>query len=409
MKSRSLKFIACIMICFLMGISISFTSHAAKSINEKDILWGNGYGNVLQVGDDMYLSLCSGSYEGLIKNTGIIRYNVKTKKVKKLSSVFANGMYYYDGNLYTYNDYAPINKGCMYKINVKTGKQTRILSGVDEFSEIYKDRMYFVTKKGKKYTLYSICLDGTDKRRIVTSSASIRPYFYENELFFYNYNDNVSYVVTLEGKNKRKIVNGRVIGATDDKIIYYCYMTYGADTKYTYYEYDKATQKSEKLSFLKNAYVSYMDGDTLYYSTNENNKSKYYSITTNGKNKKKLSSDEFEKLQFTRTYRKNKKGNKAGYTLGMNSVKNAMYVAIQDDKYYYTQKGKLYVQAMGSKKKRAIKMVPNDDGLATTVVGIVGNNIILEELSGNGPAKTWKRKIVVYNMKSKKSRTVYNQ
>lgn len=406
MKSRSLKYIACIMICFLMGLSIRFTSHAAKSINENDILWGNGRGNVLQVGDDMYLSLCSGSYEGLIKNTGIIRYNVKTKKVKKLSSIFANCMYYYDGNLYAYNDYAPINKGCMYKINVKTGKQKRILSGVDEFSEIYKDRMYFVTKKGKKYTLYSICLDGTDKRRIVTSSASISPYFYENELFFYNYNEKVSYVVTLEGNNKRKIVDGRVIGATDDKIIYY---VYNDEYKSIYYEYDKATQKSKKLSFLKNADVSYMDGDTLYYFTNENYKYKYYSITTKGKDKKRLSSTENEKCQLTRTYRKNKKGNKAGYTWALNSVKNAMYVAIQDDKYYYTQKGKLYVQAMGSKKKRAIKTVPNDDGLATTVVGIVGNNIILEELSGNGPAKTWKRKIVVYNMKSKKSRTVYNQ
>jgi ASC-1-like (ASCH) protein len=86
-----------------------------------------------------------------------------------------------------------------------------------------------------------------------------------------------------------------------------------------------------------------------------------------------------------------------------------MYVAIQNNKLYYTNlKSKLYCENIKTGKKKVLSKVSAN----TTVAGSVGKYLILDEeklVKETTKKQVWKRTVWLYTTSGKKVKTLYSQ
>jgi hypothetical protein len=220
-----------LIMAMLLICSTSIVSNAKEDTTDSDeVIYPEGDANVLQVGDVIYMSMFTGSIEGIIDPTGVIAYNTKTKDVK---TILATGYVdcYYKGYIYCCGRINSKDKqSSYYRINVKTGKYKKLSALKDGYiSEIYKDRLYYIiSKKDESNTLYSCKLDGTDKKKIVSGIylSLIHKNIYKNRIYYSTKkNDKYSfYSCNLSGKGKKKLIsaqNNLYVMSIDDSGIYY--------------------------------------------------------------------------------------------------------------------------------------------------------------------------------------------
>ncbi len=150
-------------------------------------------------------------YRGMIKdgNTfymrtdgGIISYNIRTKKSKKLVKKINSSwgpMLMYNGYIY-YTDTVNDVK-CIYRVDVEGKKAPKLIARNASLGFVYKNRIYYDNNG-----LCSMSLNGANKRRYARSKESSMfgsyVFFYKNR-FFYGDVDK-QYSVDTNCKNKRK-------------------------------------------------------------------------------------------------------------------------------------------------------------------------------------------------------------
>jgi hypothetical protein len=180
----------------------------------------------------------SGSIEYFIKNTGVIAYNTKTKKIKTLVSVGITNLFYYDGYIYgrsiRTNGHGSFS---VYKINIKTGKYKKIITDVDSFDRfdsIYAGRLYYISvdEKTENKTLYSCDVNGKNKIKFDEYEKWMSIDCIADGRLYYNKStgDKIMYYsVKLNGKGKKSITektaenkkeaSGKYIHISNDSVV----------------------------------------------------------------------------------------------------------------------------------------------------------------------------------------------
>jgi hypothetical protein len=213
---------------------------------------GSGQSSYIKVKDTVYFTM----YEESSSTSGLIAYNIKTGKKRKLSNNIATNIEYYKGYIYGCSvKYSKKGNSqyslyySLYRVNVKNGKETKLVSDIASLAEynIFDDKLYVsVDNKKTDYAyIYSLNLDGTNKKKIISKyfisggdgcNFTVR----ENYIIFHKGLDYNIYSYNMTTKKTVKLFNRKLLNEdydyesyySSDKM-YYCYKA-AKTNKYVY-------------------------------------------------------------------------------------------------------------------------------------------------------------------------------
>ncbi len=148
--------------------------------------------------------------------------SVKTtgEDVKKIKTLYTAISKFYIENGYAYYVSNKDNIG-IYKISLETGEETTVtLSNIQDFV-LDKNIIYFTDNVGY---LYSIKIDGTDKKTISTDYSINNIQILKNWIYFYDKNENALCRIKKNGSSKSTVatfVNNETYNITNKQIYYF--------------------------------------------------------------------------------------------------------------------------------------------------------------------------------------------
>jgi hypothetical protein len=258
--------------------------------------------NFIKVNDTVYFSVDSA--KGLTNTiSGLIAYNIKTGKETKLTDKAFENIKYYKGYIYgcDVKTVKSSYKYTLYRVNVKTGKVTKLISGLSGANEytIYNNKLYVGVKtKNTSVTgnavLYSLSLNGKSKKKLISKYAAggsgdgyygVKFYVRKNYIIYYltdkNYNT-IYYSYNMTTKKTIKLLDADISSdyLSSDRV-YYCYKNTKTN-KYVYavksyagkiiktYKSKKKYEAALKLAKKEDNFESYdtyrtSDSDTTTY------------------------------------------------------------------------------------------------------------------------------------------------
>jgi hypothetical protein len=400
-KRGFLKRLSSILLAIILAIIVPFGEHvyAASDYVTESIVETDGFyegdtrfDNCIRVGNVIYFSTGDSFGMDLENCSGIISYNIKTKKTKQVSSKPYIAIKYYKGYLYGCTlRYKNGFNYTLYRINVKTGKETKLIGNLyNDLFVIYKNKIYVSgTKKisdmKSKESIYSISLNGSKKSRIATNVSIADNVFSTNG--------------TPEA----------LFGIHDGKVFYFK-LKNGSDLEL--HSYNISTKTDKKL-LNTDCTVDYIDNTNIYYTDNSG-ETRYVKAKLDGTVIKK-----YKKMPKSyKTTWKNAtacaKSSSAGLVTRSEGSNGSVYEC-GNKKYYNGKKGIMCMNKKTKSSKCIYKYITRKTykGEAVTennagyIVGVVGNYIVVAE--GLATKSTFYMKYELINSSGKLVTTLYTR
>lgn len=291
-KLPVIRIIICLSIILSLAYAVSYRLLVRSKLsdvkkvnaenNKIDTTPGNLSGNLLNEGiiaeknNWIYYNNSDGLYK--MKSDGSAVANISSDNANYINII---GDYIYYINI--------SNGNSIYKIKTDGTSKNKILSSSSKSINIIGNWIYYCksTENGLNFRLYKINLDGTNDTKISNDSIVGGDFTIVNNLIYYKINsDNggeTLYSVKLDGSDKRKICDNvkefNVVG----NYIYYYNPTNNAGL------YKMKTDGNNKIKLSDDVVDAFNVGNNkIYYTVDQHINEILYSIDLNGENKIKL-------------------------------------------------------------------------------------------------------------------------